>query len=239
MPIRTILGQLNHGEDHDMQPAMAPSKRPVTALSLAVLLVGLVGAVAQAAGATSVVPPGGKVAGEGYIYWLNAKEQVFFSSPPSGAKVCETLHAPGGAVAFLDGGSAGGTITCSEPAGRPLYVDGVTNECSTLPGDHNGFGTSPADLKRCARAGFTGVSGTAVLDGVRISNYRNLIVATNAIRIRVPKRNDFGIKGQTGTSAAYGEGLLLSGLSVGTHTIRVTSTISGKTYPVKYRVHIH
>jgi hypothetical protein len=58
------------------------------------------------------------------------------------------------------------------------------------------------------------------------------------IKIRVPKRNQFGIKGRPGTSAGYGEGLLLSGLSAGTHTVRVTATISGKTYPVTYKLHI-
>jgi hypothetical protein len=238
MRTRTILRRLNHREARAMQPVMAASTRPLTVVSLAVVLGGLFGGVAQAAGADSVLPPGGKAAGESYAYWLAAKEQVFFSGPPAGPKACDTLHAPGGAVGFLAGGGGGGTITCNEPAGRPVYVDGVSNECSTLPGDHNGFGTSSAQLKRCARAGFKGLSGTATLDGVRVANYPNLIVATRVIHIRVPKRNQFGIKAQSGTSAAYGEGLLLSGLSAGPHTLRITSTISGKTNSVTYKLRI-
>jgi hypothetical protein len=238
MPTRTSLGPISHRKHQGTPLATAVSKRPFTGLCLAVLLVGLVGGVALAAAVSPVVPPGGKAAGEGYAYWLAAKEQSSFASPPSGPKVCDTLHARGGVVTFLDGGNVGGTITCNDPASRPIYVDGVTNECSTLPGDHTGFGTSSAQLKRCARAGFKGVSGTATLDGVRIANYPNLIVATNAIHIRVPKRNQFGIKAQSGTSAAYGEGLLLSGLPAGPHTLHITSTISGKTYAVTYKLRI-
>jgi hypothetical protein len=238
MRTRTKSALLNHRTDRRRQSALVTCKRPLMALSLAGLFVGLIGWVAQAAGTNSVVPPGGKAAGEGYAYWLGDKEKAFFSSPPSGTTPCDMLHGPGGAVAFLNGGNVGGTITCSVPADRPLYVDGVTNECSTLPGDHAGFGTSPPQLKRCARAGFKGLSGTATLDGIRVADYRNLIAATNLIHIRVPKRNQFGITGRSGTSAAYGEGLLLSGLPLGTHTIVITSTISGQTHAVRYQLHI-
>ena len=211
----------------------------LTAVGIAAVLIAFAGASAQAAVGSSVVPPGGKVAGEGYAYWLGLKDQLFFDSGGSTPNACETLRAPGGAVAFLNGGSIGGKINCDEPAGRPIYVDGVTNECSTFPGDHNGFGTSPEQLILCAREGFKGLSGTAAVDGSPIADYPALIAATNAIDVQVPEDNTFGIEPRSGRTAAYGEGLLLQGLSAGTHTIRVTSSTPAGTLIVEYTLRIH
>jgi hypothetical protein len=44
-------------------------------------------------------------------------------------------------------------IKCSASPGEPIYLHGIGDECSTIKGDHNGFGTSPAQLVRCARKG--------------------------------------------------------------------------------------
>ena len=150
-----------------------------------IVFVIVLAAAAQAAAGPRVVPPSGKVAGGGYAYWLGVKEQVFFSSPPTGPKQCGTQRGADGPVAFLFAGS--GHTTCAEPAGRPIYVSGISNECSTLHGDHSGFGTSPTQLGRCARAGLKGLTGTATVDGTRVGNYRKLIVGTKAVEIHVPK----------------------------------------------------
>jgi hypothetical protein len=201
-------------------------KRFLTIPALTAVLATTFGGAAQATGASLVVPPGGTVAGHGYAYWLGASNRNFFDTGGS-PEPCQTLHAGGQPVAFLDGANTSSDIPCSVPAGRPIYVHGVSNECSTFQGDHNGFGTSPAQLQRCARQGFEHLSGAASIDGVNVTNYRELITAARLVDVLVPAHNAFGLKGGPGRSAAYGEGLLLRGFSAGKHTIRVNSNTPG------------
>ena len=63
----------------------------------------------------------GTVAGEGYGYWLERDVQTYYSIPASHSN-CETLTANVQPVGFLIGSTDTGKFTCSEPAGRPLYV---------------------------------------------------------------------------------------------------------------------
>ena len=161
-------------------------------------------------------------------------------TPAPGPKVCDTQGGPSGRIAFLlGGGRERHRFACNEPSGRPIYDDGLTNECSTLHGDHNGFGTSAAQLARCAREGFHGLSATAVLDGARVVNYRRLIVTTRVIKVHLPAGNPIGVKPQSARSVAHGEGLLLSGLSTGTHTIRIIEHLPQGSNTVTYRVRVH
>jgi hypothetical protein len=201
-------------------------KRFVTIPALMAVLAATSGGAAQATGASVVVPPGGTVAGHGYAYWLGVSDRNFFDTGGS-PEPCQTLRADGQPIAFLGGVNTSGDIPCSVPAGRPIYVHGVSNECSTFNGDHNGFGTSPAQLQLCARHGFEHLSGAAFIDGVNVTNYRELITAADVVDVLVPTKNPFGIPGGPGTSAAYGEGLLLRGFSAGKHTIRVDSRTPG------------
>jgi hypothetical protein len=177
---------------------------------------------AGAAGPGAVVGPGGKVAGHGYPYWLGVANRIFWTdggAPP----LCQTLHADGQAVEFLDGANADGRITCTLRAQEPIYVHGIANECSTLHGDHAGFGTSARQLEQCARKGFKGVHGTASVDGAPVADYPELISAAAVVDARLPKHNGFHLAPQRMRSADYGEGLLLSGLTAGRHTIVVKS----------------
>jgi hypothetical protein len=195
--------------------------------------------VALATVTGTVVGPAGSAAGGGYAYWLAVRDRLLFETPAPGPQVCGTQHGPAGPIAFLQGGGRDqNTFTCKEPAGRPIYVGGLNNECSTLQGDHNGFGTSPAQLRRCARAGFRGLSATATVDGRRVANYLRLIATTPVVRFHVPRRIALGIKPQSGRSVAHGEGLLLSRLSTGTHTIRITERLPQGSYTVTYTVHV-
>jgi hypothetical protein len=189
-----------------------------------------------------VVGPGGKAAGGGYAHWLAVKNRLFFdASGPLPA--CGTQHGRAGTIAFLVGGGRDRhSFTCSEPAGRPIYIAGLTNECSTIKKDHNGYGTSDDQLSRCARNGYAGLSASARLDGTPVANYRRLLALAPAIAFRLPKNNGFGIAPQSGRSVAYGEGLLLSGLRAGTHTIRISEKFpapyQGNDNTVTYRLHI-
>jgi hypothetical protein len=129
--------------------------------------------------------------------------------------------------------------TCTEPAGRPIYVGGPGSECSTLPGDHKGFGTTDSELKQCARAGLKGFSDvTASVDGHHVPQYARFITATEAFPFNLPKNRFPGIKQRNGRSAAYGYGLLLTGLTKGTHTVRHTVTLNGKRFSLTATLHV-
>jgi hypothetical protein len=235
-----LRDQSRRGESRQPQrrrPVAWARKRRLVAVLITVTMGSLVASAAQGDAGNPVVPKGGKVAGEGNAYFLRVQWQRYLGARKPGPPVCGTIEVHGQPVALLSGS---GTFeeSCNEPAGRPLYIVGVSNECSTLPGDHEGFGTSPEQLERCARAGLDGFSGSANVDGANVANYPELIAATPAFGIEVPKDNQFGIAPQTGRSAAYGETLLLRGLAAGTHAIRVNKITPADTFTARYTVHV-
>lgn len=141
------------------------------------------------------------------------------------APSCLALTVAGEKVAVLrPPPMQGATATCNEPAGRAIYVHQITNECSTLKGDHKGFGTTNADLVKCAKSLFKrpAVSFSATLDGHTV-NLHALVTSTG--EFLVPKV--VGQSASTARSAAYGPGILLRGLSKGTHTIEFKTNIPG------------
>ena len=135
-------------------------------------------------------------------------------------------------VEFIGGA---GDHTCTLPGGRPIYVDGPGNECSTLKGDHNGFGTSDSQLVKCARAAMKGVVAHATIDGHPITNFGKLITATGAYPIRITKNRFPGITARTGRDAAYGYGLLVIGLTKGTHTLYHRSSFGTSAFTLHVR----
>jgi hypothetical protein len=191
-----------------------------TGLSAVLLLSLSTGALA--AQRSNVVPPTGKVAGRGYAYWMERHWQFSFSLSASAARssnLCHTLTANGKQVAWLIGPSTG-NHACSEPVGRPIYVNLLGAECSTFSGDHPGFGTSDAQLQACSRSQFAGAGLTpsATVDGQAV-NVKALVTATGAFPVHAVGGNPLGFPAGNGRSAAYGIGLLLTGFSKGTHTI--------------------
>jgi hypothetical protein len=193
---------------------------PISAAIAAALVLALCGAAA-AATPSHVVPPNGKVGGKGYSYYLGRWEKAFFHS----AAACQTVTVSGLRVALVFGGES---PACTEPAGRPIYLGAPADECSTLPGDHKGYGTTASQLKRCARAGFNVFSDVkAWVDDRRVSRYARFTTATQAFAFHIPKNRFPGVKQRSGRSAAYGYGLLLTGLTKGTHTVRQTFTLNG------------
>jgi hypothetical protein len=194
-------------------------------------------AAAQTATSSTVVPAGGQVAGQGYGQWLRNSWQRAFADLPD-ASACQTQRTPAGAVALLLGGYSGKaeTHTCRLRANAPIYVNGLSVECSTIeqPPFH---GNTPAELKRCARRDWRGATHlSASIDGRRVRGYRTLITASPVYAFQLPKHNILGTTQRSGRSAAYGEGLLLRGLSAGTHTVHITGTASalGFTEDVTY-----
>jgi hypothetical protein len=211
-------------------------------LAVLTVAVGLsTGASALAAGDSVVVPPSGTVAGMGYGGWLALSWQLAFAAHPPGPGACETVITADGPVAVLFQSFAGGeqAYTCDEPLGRSIYIVGISNECSTVPGDHGVFGDTPAQLEICAPTGFDGAFGTASVDGRPVEDYRALISRTAVFTIHLPQNNLFGSGERTARSAAFGEGLLLRGLSTGTHIVRTTSVVPNVfSAEVTYTLHI-
>jgi hypothetical protein len=180
-----------------------------------------------AEGTAPVVPPGGTVAGKGYAYWLERVQLIGFEgpfTPPS----CVVVSAGGQRVALLFAHRPGHSlsITCSEPPGRDLFVAELFTVCSTLEG-FPGFGMTPAELGKCARSDFaSGTRGASY--GVTLDGHPTRAVAAATGTYYVPKTVSGGLCGLScvpapgAYAAGYGAGVLLSGLSKGTHTIRHT-----------------
>lgn len=176
--------------------------------------------------ASTVVPATGTVAGKDYAFWLKHMLQVGYATNSSAPPFCTVVSVGGQDVTWLGTGSSGtsGSTTCSQPAGRGLYVGGPAGNCSTLQGDHSGFGTTSADLQKCARgdfeSAFASVSHGVTLDGRLMPS-----VVTSTGVFYVPKVVSEGlcsspcVAAPTAHAAGYGSGLLLSRLSNGTHVI--------------------
>jgi hypothetical protein len=215
--------------------------RSLRIVGLVVVVAALVLGAAQAgsglAATSPVVPAGGKVAGKGYAYYLKRLELIAIANNGrlanngpitsiSGlaAQSCPTVTVGGQKVAMLNDGSGTAvasprrTLTCSEPAGRAIYVYVSSNMCSTLRGFQPTRGKTPsdADLVKCAPLLFPqGPTPSATLDGHPV-NLPPLVTATGVFF--VPKS-----MGGPARAAAYGLGVLLRGLSKGTHTIQTNS----------------
>jgi hypothetical protein len=210
-----------------------------SALRVGVVLLLCASGGAAAAGASSVVPPNGHAAGHGYGYWLQRSWQFIFSSPPQ-AKPCETLSTGTQRVGYLTLATlAPGTykFTCTEPPGRPLYVDELSAECSTFKGDHGNFGTAGPQLKRCAHAMFNGLKNTTMLDGHPV-DMQQLIAQTDVYQVQIPKNNSLGARPGKGRSAAYGYGLLLSGLGKANYVIHSLAGAGAARFDVTWTVQV-
>ena len=86
-------------------------------------------------------------------------------------------------------------------------------------------------MKSCARRNYKGAAdATASIDGKRVSGYHKLVTATGVFPFHLPKKNILGSKMRSGRGAAYGEGLLVSGLSRASHRIDVTGAFPAAKY---------
>ncbi len=216
---RKLIGRNPITQERDVR-----MRRGVLCLG-AITVLGLSLAAGGLAATSPVVPAGGKVAGKGYAYYL--QRLMLLNRAHNGREFnCSTVTVGGQKVAMLNAGVGavqplvGGTV-CSEPAGRAIYVHVWSNACSTpvLQGFQPPFRKSDADLLKCAYDVPLGATRSATLDGHPV-NLRGLRTATGVFI--VPKT-----LGGPARAAADGVGILLSGLSKGTHTIQTKPPKSG------------
>jgi hypothetical protein len=209
------------------------------AVAISVGLLLSLGTAAVAAAGAVVVAPTGKVAGEGYTYYEQRSTQKLLDSS-QGQRPCQTLAVNGQRVAYLTLSTVAPTTekyTCSEPAERPMYAVGIGNECSTFTGDHDKFGTTDAQLRKCARALFKGAKQSFTVDGHSV-NVSKLLTLTAAFPVDIPKNPLFPLPPGKGRSAAYGPGLLLTGFSQGTHSITGVTNLGTSRWKVTWTVHV-
>lgn len=171
--------------------------------------------------------------------WEIANVRFLASHPPAVPRC--TTAGQRGPVWFLHGDNyqpAGSSITrsCTIPAGRYLFIDAPSNECSTVEPPPYHATTDPG-LRRCARS-FGPVSSMLTLDGRRIAP-SGFVVATAVFRFTMPPRNNYlQVPGAThGRGAAYGQGLMLRPLTDGPHTlVRVARYHGGLTLRSTYHL---
>jgi hypothetical protein len=201
------------------------------ALALAVLAVAATSSIGSSTPrsapttTTPVVPPAGTVAGRGYAQWETAYWKYAFKLAAADRfrLGCKTVDD----VLMTFAGSQtkkAKQLTCSVRAGQAVYVTGpMAVDCSTLeaPPFH---GSTPAQLKRCAKREYkTATVKKLTLDGNAIDP-ANYATATGV----------FAVKKPSGLAAAYGEALLLSGLSPGAHVVHQVARAPGFRKDVTY-----
>lgn len=174
---------------------------------------------ALASGMGDVVQPSGSVAGQAYPFWLQQVWKFYFTSPAPGPGHCQTIKV-GGRSAVLVEDIRGGSSTCHVHAGEPIFVNELSTECSSIPGHHNGWGTSDADLQKCSRAVTEKALISEFLDNKRVPNFGKIFwKQVTAFSVTVPAGRFKGFQGHA-RAAAWGWALLLRKLPKGTHKIR-------------------
>jgi hypothetical protein len=193
------------------------SRRRVTGLVLGVsLLVLAMGAGAIASTLKEVVPSTGGVAGHDYAYWLQRDWEFYFTSP----KQCQSATVNGQTV-YLAESIGGGRSSCHMPAGHPIFANSLSTECSTIPGHHDGWGTSKSQLQKCSRTVTEKARITEWLDGQRVPNFgRTFWKTVKEFTVDVPAGRFKGFNGGHVRAAAWGWSLLLKKLPKGKHTVR-------------------
>ncbi|HWC35436.1 MAG TPA: hypothetical protein VG650_11500 [Mycobacteriales bacterium] len=214
----------------------------MTTLALAVSTLLGTSAVANTSSGV-VVAPHGSVAGKDYGFYVGKVWQIIFASPTKQPDTCATATVGGHQVAVIWAaitGSGSFKQSCTEPAGRPIYLQHVADECSTFKGDHSTFGTSDSQLRKCARAEFRDATGSTTVDGRTISDVGRFTAGSGDYSINLSAgHNYYGYKRLHGRSAAYGYGVLLRGLASGNHTVVVRGTIPAYKFHLKVRYTIH
>lgn len=195
--------------------------------------------LAPAAGAQTargaVVPKGGEVAGKTYGQWLATWWQLRLNRPPD-VSICRQV----GDVAVLIGGrnaDAGESDACTIPAGQAVYLNGLAAECSSMQPQPL-HGDTSAQLKACAKRRYRGAKVTATVDGRPVSAYGSFATASPAAAVTMPRVNVLKSKRRSGRVAAYGVGLLLTGLTPGTHVVRQKGGLPGRPFRLTYKLRI-
>ena len=173
-----------------------------------------------------IVGAGEKVGGAGYAQWETRAWQWddqhlhFFPGVESPAASRCVTAGESGPVFFLHGDTDRrwfDTRSCRVPAGRYLYIDTPSNECSTIeaPPFH---ASTTAGLEQCARK--FQARASLSLDG-KVLSPSGVRLATGPFTFRMPATDNWlGVPGATsGRAVVAGQALMLRPLTPGRHTL--------------------
>jgi hypothetical protein len=175
-------------------------------------------------------PPSHRRYGElSAVWWQWALAFPFATNPILDPTSCDYGNQPDGV--FLLAGNFGGTMTrtCTVPAGSSIFVPIFNAECSDLEPPPF-FGATPVARRKCAIAFNNGAavvsSFSLTLDGVSlVGNWQPFRAHSADFGIELPVGSLLGnTEPVSGRSGADGWWALLSPLSPGAHTIRITSS---------------
>jgi hypothetical protein len=120
------------------------------------------------------------------------------------------------------------TLSCTVPAGKALFVAGLTIECSSLEPEDSGFhGDTEEEQAECATYWADHIVDMGFeIDGVPVNNVASYRVVSPQFSYTAPDPNILGVPGGgSGTAVADGYYLMLAPLSKGGHTIRIHGTL--------------
>ena len=115
--------------------------------------------------------------------------------------------------------------SCTLPAGTPLFVISVANECSNIEPPPF-FGQTEAELRACAAEGFDAVFSGPVsvsVDGSEVPDLRTFRVQTPLFQYTLPEGNLYGFPAGTTATAAIQDGMfvMVKPLRPGTHVVAI------------------
>jgi len=187
----------------------------------------------------AVLPPNSNPSGKSYAEWSAAWWQWLFSLPVDGNPGTDTpdfdvTAGQSGRVWFLAGpfGTIERNVTI--PAGTSLFVALVNVDASTLE-EPPFYGATAAEQLAIAN-GFadyiTDLSFT--VDGKSVNNIQDFRVTSPQFSFTAPTPWIFGATGGTGNAVGVGYFVMVSSLSVGTHTIHYTGAFKFSDAPENY-----
>jgi hypothetical protein len=217
---------------------MKTKNQPVSALSLKYALAAAVLALlaatlpAPAAGRNpnpGILPVGSSAFGKTLAEWSAEWWKLGIEDPVAGNPFVEGGVFPlsknvWGLAAPL--GSA--TFYLDLPAGKALFVAGITSECSSLEPPDSGFhGDTEEEQAACAAFWADHIVDLFIeIDGARVNDVASYRVVSTQFSFTAPDPNILGVPGGgTGTGVADGYYVMLAPLSKGVHKIRISGAI--------------
>jgi hypothetical protein len=202
-------------------------RRVISAVCIAIV----VAALAAAAATAGPLPPQSHPYGASYGEWQARWFQWIFGIPVAdnpGLDETGEKCAVGqsGRVWFTAFAAHPGTTerSCTIPSGTALFVLAVSNECSNIEPPPF-FGSTEAELRECAAAGFeVAFSGpvSITVDGRAVPDLRSYRTQTPVFTYTLPEDNLYGLPaGTTATAVSDGIFVMLSPLPVGEHEVVV------------------
>ena len=205
---------------------------------LAVGLAALIGLSASRANA-GVQPTQSRPYGKSYSQWSASWWQWLLSLPVDGHPGTDTpdfdvTEGQSGQVWFLTGpfGTVERSVTI--PAGKALFVALVNVESSTLE-EPPFYGATAADQLAIANSFADYITDLSfTVDGVVVQNISDFRVTSPQFSFAAPTPWIFGATGGAGLATGVGYFVMLSPLSLGTHTIHYTGAFKFSDAPEDY-----